>query len=214
MDPHAADRRRMVDEQIRARGVRDAAVLAAMESVPRECFVPEELRHRAFDDGPVPIGDGQTVSQPFVVAHMIERLAVGPEDRVLEIGTGSGYAAAVLGRLAAEVYGVERIGRLAREAAERLAGLGFANVRVRHGDGSLGWAEHAPYQAILVSAGAEEIPPALTEQLAVGGRLLVPVGPVGGVQTLIRITREGPEEYRRERLEPVMFVPLIASETD
>jgi len=210
-DPHAEARRRMVAEQISARGVRDAAVLAAMESVPRERFVPEELRDRAFADGPLPIGDGQTISQPYVVAAMVELLGLGPKDRVLEIGTGTGYAAAVLARVAAEVYTVERFASLASQARERLATLGFSNVHVLHGDGTEGWAEHAPYQGILVSAGAPEIPPALREQLAVGGRLVIPVGPSPGYQTLTRVTRAGADDYREELLDFVVFVPLVPS---
>jgi protein-L-isoaspartate(D-aspartate) O-methyltransferase len=201
----------MVAEQIRARGVRDAAVLAAMESVPRERFVPEAFRERAFADGPLPIGDGQTISQPYVVAAMVELLGLGPKDRVLEIGTGSGYAAAVLARVAAEVYSVERFASLASQARQRLAALGFSNVHVLHGDGSRGWAEHAPYQGILVSAGAPEIPPALREQLAVGGRLVIPVGPSPGYQTLTRVTRAGADDYREEQLDFVVFVPLVPS---
>ena len=202
----------MVDEQIRARGVKDPAVLAAMESVPRESFVPEDYRDRAFADGPLPIGDGQTISQPFIVAWMIERLHLAPGDRVLEIGVGSGYASAVLSRVAGEVFGVELVERLAREAADRLAKLGFGNVRVRQGDGTLGWPEHAPYQGILVSAGAVTIPPALIEQLAPGGRLLIPVGATRSVQMLMRVTREASGELRRETLDPVMFVPLVGAQ--
>jgi protein-L-isoaspartate(D-aspartate) O-methyltransferase len=201
----------MVAEQIRARGVRDPALLAAMESVPRERFVPEELRDRAFADGPLPIGAGQTISQPYVVAAMIELLGLGRGDRVLEVGTGSGYAAAVLARVVAEVYTVERFASLASQADERLASLGFANVHVRHGDGSLGWPEHAPYQGILVSAGAAEIPPALREQLAAGGRLVIPVGPSPGYQTLTRVTRQADDDFREEAFELVAFVPLLPS---
>lgn len=210
-DPFAAERRRMVDEQIRARGVRDPAVLAAMERVRRECFVPEALRGRAFADGPLPIGEQQTISQPYVVAAMVELLQLEPEDRVLEIGSGSGYALAVLARIAAEAYGVERFASLARLARERLAEQGIANARVRHGDGTQGWPEHAPYQGILVSAAAAEIPPALLDQLTLGGRLVMPVGSSPGVQTLTRVTREGARDYRHERLDGVVFVPLVPS---
>ena len=211
-DDFAEQRRHMVETQIAARGVRDAAVLAAMAKLPRERFVAEEHRAAAYADRSLAIGEGQTISQPYVVAAMIEHLALGPEDRVLEVGTGSGFAAAVLGCIAREVYTLERLASLAEAATRRLDALGFANVHVRHGDGTGGWPEHAPYAGILVSAAAAKIPPALREQLALGGRLVIPVGPTPGVQTLLRLTREGREDYRRDSFELVSFVPFIGAE--
>ena len=208
----AALRERMVDQQIEKRGVRDAAVLGAMGKVPRERFVPESLAARAYDDRPLPIGEGQTISQPYIVAMMTEALRLRPEDRVLEIGTGAGYAAAVLAVIAADVYTIERLGGLAESARRRLAELGYANVHVRHGDGSLGWPEHAPYDAIVVAAGAPDVPTALLEQLAIGGRLVMPVGRKLDGQRLVRIERTGADRYEREFLEVVVFVPLIGAQ--
>jgi protein-L-isoaspartate(D-aspartate) O-methyltransferase len=207
-----AERRRcMVNVQVAERGVRDAAVLAAMRQVPRHAFVPWSLREAAYEDEPLPIGEGQTISQPYVVACMLEAVQVTRSDRALEIGTGSGYSAAVLSTIAAEVYTVERIEALARVAGDRLAELGYTNVHVRHGDGTLGWPEHAPYDVIIVTAGGRNIPPALLEQLAIGGRLIMPVGP-SRQQRLIRVTRRGPDDYEHRALEPVTFVPLIGAE--
>ncbi|MFY9821304.1 MAG: protein-L-isoaspartate(D-aspartate) O-methyltransferase [Thermoanaerobaculia bacterium] len=204
-------RNRMVDRQIAGRGVRDPRVLEAMRTVPREAFVPENLAEYAYDDSPLPIGEEQTISQPYVVALMAEALEVGPEDKVLEIGAGSGYAAAVLSRLGREVYAVERHESLAREAGERLARLGYASVHVRHGDGTLGWPEHAPYDAIVVAAGGPDVPPALLGQLAQGGRLVIPVGPDPSTQDLVRVRRaEGGDV--RENLGAVRFVPLIGAQ--
>jgi protein-L-isoaspartate(D-aspartate) O-methyltransferase len=205
-------RERMVQTQVAARGVRDPAVLEAMRSVPREAFLPPELGEFAYADSPLPIERGQTISQPYIVALMAAAARVGPADRVLEIGTGSGYAAAVLGRIAREVYTIERHEELARLAAERLARLGFANVSVRHGDGTLGWPEHAPYDAIVVAAGGPTAPPALLDQLAPGGRLVIPLGEGRTVQQLVRITREGDRGFRREELGDVRFVPLIGAQ--
>jgi protein-L-isoaspartate(D-aspartate) O-methyltransferase len=207
----AGQRERMV-EQIAALGVRDPAVLAAMRAVPRERFVPEHLAHRAYDDGPLPIGEGQTISQPYVVAVMTEALRLQPRDRVLEIGTGSGYAAAVLASIVAEVYTVERVASLAESACRRLVDLGYANVHVRLGDGSLGWAEHAPYDAIVVTAGGPDVPPSLLRQLAPHGRLVMPVGPEPRAQRLVRMVRTADDGYEREDLEEVAFVPLIGAE--
>jgi protein-L-isoaspartate(D-aspartate) O-methyltransferase len=205
-------RERMVRTQIAARGVRDPAVLEAMLSVPREAFLPPELEEFAYTDAPLPIERGQTISQPYIVALMVAAAQLGPGDRVLEIGTGSGYAAAVLGRVAREVYTVERHEELASLAADRLARLGFANVFVRHGDGTLGWREHAPYDAILVAAGGPKVPEALLDQLAAGGRLVIPVGEGREVQQLLRVTREADGGFRREELGDVRFVPLIGAE--
>ncbi len=176
MKNQQAEREKMVETQIAARGVRDPAALAAMRSVPREVFVPPELAEFAYQDTPLPIESGQTISQPYIVALMAAALELGPGDRVLEIGTGSGYAAAVLSRMAREVYTVERHEELARIASRRLRDLGFDNVSVLHGDGTLGCSEHAPYDAIVVAAGGPKVPPSLLDQLAVGGGSSSPSG--------------------------------------
>lgn len=202
----------MVATQIEARGITDPLVLEAMRAVPRERFVPAGLARFAHEDRPLPIGEEQTISQPYIVAVMMQAAELKPGTRVLEIGTGSGYGAAVLSRIAAEVYTVERVDVLAKQACARLAELGYANVRVREGDGTLGWAEHAPYDAILVSAGGPRAPQTLLGQVVVGGRLLMPVGPCAGHQRLVRVTRTDRQEYRYEDLEEVMFVPLIGAE--
>jgi protein-L-isoaspartate(D-aspartate) O-methyltransferase len=207
-----AERRAQMVDLIAARGVRDPAVLTAMRTVPRERFVPESLEHRAYDDGPLPIGEGQTISQPYVVAVMTEALRLQPRDRVLEVGTGSGYAAAVLASIVTEVYTVERVPSLAESASRRLADLGYANVHVRLGDGSLGWSEHAPYDAIVVTAGGPDVPRSLLGQLAPNGRLVMPVGPGPWSQRLIRIVRTAEGADQREELEDVAFVPLIGAE--
>lgn len=198
----------MVQTQLVPRGIADKRVLAAFRTVPREAFVPGELVGEAFDDGPLPLIEGQTISQPYIVAVTAEALQLAGQERVLEVGTGSGYAAAILGALAREVYTVERLPSLASSAAARLRRLGFDNVEVRCGDGTLGWPEHAPYDAVAVAAGGPKVPPALLEQLAVGGRLVMPVGPAAS-QTLVRVTRDGLHEFRTEPLMPVRFVPLI-----
>jgi protein-L-isoaspartate(D-aspartate) O-methyltransferase len=207
----AAQRDRMVERQIAARGVRDPAVLAAMRSVPRERFLPPELEEFAYQDNPLPIDQGQTISQPFIVALMTEALQLGPGDRVLEIGTGSGYAAAVLGGIAREVYTIERHAELAETATSRLRELGFQNIFVRHGDGTLGWPEHAPFDAIVVTAGGPRIPEPLLAQLAPGGRLVIPVGEEK-TQELVRVTRRVDGTLEREELGGVRFVPLIGAE--
>jgi protein-L-isoaspartate(D-aspartate) O-methyltransferase len=205
-------RRLMVENQLERRGIADPLVLAAMGKVPREAFVPPELADEAYADGPLPIGEGQTISQPYIVALMTEALELRGGERVLEIGAGSGYAAAVLAEIAAELFTVERHARLAEEAAARLAGLGYDNVQVRVGDGSRGWPEHAPYEAIVVAAGAPEVPEALKEQLAVGGRLVIPVGRGRTLQDLLRLRRLSETEYQREELGGVRFVPLVGEE--
>jgi protein-L-isoaspartate(D-aspartate) O-methyltransferase len=207
-DPTAAARRQMVDEQIARRGVRDPRVLDAMARVPRHRFVPPEVRHLAYDDSALPIGECQTISQPYIVALMTEALRLGPEDRVLEIGTGSGYQTAVLAELAREVYTVERFESLSRAARELLRELGYGNVHFRVGDGSQGWPEAAPFDAVLVTAAAREVPPALAEQMAPGGRLVLPLGD-RSLQDLVRITRT-PDGWREERLTSCRFVPLVA----
>ncbi|HTG35586.1 MAG TPA: protein-L-isoaspartate(D-aspartate) O-methyltransferase [Thermoanaerobaculia bacterium] len=205
-------RKEMVDRQIAARDVRDERVLEALRTVPREAFVPERLAEFAYDDMPLPIGEEQTISQPFVVALMAEALEIRPGDKVLEIGAGSGYAAAVLSRLAREVWTVERHPSLAREARERMARLGYRNVHVLHGDGTLGWPEHAPYDAIVVAAGGPEVPQALLDQLAVGGRLVIPIGPDLRTQNLVRVRRRADGSVVREDLGGVRFVPLIGAQ--
>jgi len=203
---------RMVSEHLLARGIRDKSVLRAMREVPREEFLPPALVRFAYDDGPLPIEAGQTISQPYIVAYMIEALELEGTERVLEIGTGSGYAAAVLSRCAAEVFTVERIASLAESARGRLQALGYGNVTVHLGDGTLGWPEHGPYQGIVVTAGAPELPASLLSQLAPEGRLVIPVGPTQHLQTLIRVRRVGEHDFRREELCPVRFVPLIGAE--
>ncbi|HUP20223.1 MAG TPA: protein-L-isoaspartate(D-aspartate) O-methyltransferase [Gemmatimonadota bacterium] len=210
-DSRARERRRMVETQIAGRGIRDPAVLAAMAAVPRESFLPEEMAEFAYRDSPLPILEDQTISQPYIVALMAEAAGVKPGDRVLEIGTGSGYAAAVLAEIAGEVYTVERHAALADWARRRLAVAGYSHVHVRQGDGTRGWPEHAPYDAIVVAAGGPEIPPSLREQLAPGGRLIVPVGATPRMQELVRITREN-GDYRWEDLGAVRFVPLVGAE--
>lgn len=200
-------RRAMVRDQLSARGIADARILAAMGEVPRERFVPPHLHRHAYDDCALPIEADQTISQPYIVALMAEAAAIRPEDRLLEVGAGSGYAAAVLGRLAREVIAIERHAQLARLASERLAALGYANVRVIGGDGTRGVPEAAPFDAILVPAAAAEPPPALLDQLGEGGRLVMPVG--GSVcQTLVRLTRTT-RGLVRDEYGPVAFVPLI-----
>jgi protein-L-isoaspartate(D-aspartate) O-methyltransferase len=205
------ERSRLV-ELLSRRGIRDERTLEAFRTVPREEFLSDALAEFAYEDSPLPIEQGQTISQPYIVALTVEALGLKGGERVLEIGTGSGYAAAILGRIAREVYTVERIDSLATSAADRLARLGFDSVHVRCADGSLGWPEHAPYDAIAVAAGSPSVPPALLEQLAIGGRLVIPVGPGEDDQQLLRVTRVAAGEYRQEPLEDVRFVPLIGEQ--
>jgi protein-L-isoaspartate(D-aspartate) O-methyltransferase len=207
-----ARRLRMVEEQLAGREIRDARVLQAFRDVPRHRFVPPELADRAYDDRALPIEAGQTISQPYVVALMVEALGLGPHDRLLEVGTGSGYAAALCSRLCAEVYTIERHAALAELARARIAELGYANVRVRTGDGTLGWPERAPFDAILVSAGGPRVPETLEAQLAIGGRLVIPVGELRGFQKLLRLTRTESGTLEREDLCEVAFVPLVGAE--
>ena len=202
----------MVDQQILSRGVRDPAVVSAMRTVPREAFIEERLLDFAYDDAPLPIEEGQTISQPFIVAVMVEALELSPDDGVLEIGAGSGYAAAVLSRVAGEVHAVERHATLAELAQQRARRLGYDNIEIIQGDGSLGWIEHAPYDAILVSAGGPDVPQTLLEQLAIGGRLVMPVGDEPRGQELLRIVRTAEHEYDQSSLGKVQFVPLIGSQ--
>lgn len=207
-----AARADMVERQVRARGVTDVRVLDAMRRVPRERFVPPHLRHLAYEDKALPIASGQTISQPYIVGFMIEALQLQASERVLEVGTGSGYAAAVLSLIAGEVWTIERHASLAAAAADRLGNEGFENVHVRCGDGTLGWPEHAPFDAIVITAGGPEVPPTLSTQLTIGGRLVMPIGESVEHQRLVRITRDGPDEFRRTDLINVRFVPLIGAE--
>lgn len=202
----------MVKTQIVARGIRDQAVLEAMRTIPREAFVPASVVPFAYEDEALPILEGQTISQPYVVAAMIEAVDPRRGDRALEIGTGSGYAAAVLAHIVSEVFTVERLAALAESASRRLADLGHHNVRVRCGDGTLGWLEHAPYDVIIVTAAGPKVPPALLDQLAVGGRLVMPVGSTRLFQRLVRVTRLAENEYEHTELEGVTFVPLIGEQ--
>ncbi|MBV8185901.1 MAG: protein-L-isoaspartate(D-aspartate) O-methyltransferase [Alphaproteobacteria bacterium] len=202
----------MVRRQIAGRGVGDLRVLAAMEKVPREAFLPDALREFAYEDTPLPIEEGQTMSQPYIVARMADAAHIGPGDKVLEIGAGSGYAAAVLSELAERVFTIERHPALADLARARLEQLGYRNVDVRTGDGTLGWPEQAPFDAIIATAGGPRVPDSLRGQLSVGGRLVMPVGPTRSAQMLIRLTRTGPETWHQEGIEDVRFVPLIGEE--
>lgn len=192
-------REALVTHTLVARGIRSQLVLGAMRSVPREPFLPPEMAEFAYEDNRLPIATGQTISQPYIVALMVEALELRGGERVLEIGTGSGYAAAVLARIAKDVYTVERVGQLAEKAASALARLGIANVHVRHADGTHGWADRAPYDAIVVAAGGPAVPEALKRQLRIGGRLVMPVGTDLHVQELVRVTRPSYDEYKSER---------------
>jgi protein-L-isoaspartate(D-aspartate) O-methyltransferase len=209
-DRFEAARERMVADQLVARGIADRRVLAAFAKVPREAFVPPEFADRAYEDNPLPIGEGQTISQPFIVALMAEAAEIAPEARILEVGAGSGYAAAILAALAREVVTIERHASLAAAAKAALAKLGIGNVTVIEGDGSRGFPERAPFDAILVAAAAPALPAALRAQLAEGGRLVIPVD-ADGHQDLLVITRRG-ERFEETSLGPVRFVPLVASE--
>jgi protein-L-isoaspartate(D-aspartate) O-methyltransferase len=200
----------MVDTQIAARGIRDADVLRAMREVPRERFVPAPLGELAYEDIPLPIEAGQTISQPYIVAHMIEAAKLSGSDRALEIGAGSGYAAAVMSRVAGQVYAIERHAELAELARQRMAALGYANVEIHTGDGTRGWPEAAPFDAILIAAAGPSIPKPLSRQLAIGGRLVMPVGSAH-VQRLVRVTRRGKDGFDRDYLGDVCFVPLIGT---
>ena len=205
----AAERAQMV-HLIERNGVGDSATLAAMRSVPRHEFVPANLRRRAYGDHPLPIGLGQTISQPFIVAYMTEILRPKPGMKVLEVGTGSGYQAAVLSAVGCDVYSVEIITQLQAPAQERLTRLGFDRVRARHGDGHFGWPEEAPFDAIIVTAAAGFIPPALVDQLKPGGRMVIPVGNAYAVQNLILLTKDSNANVRTRMLLPVRFVPMTS----
>jgi protein-L-isoaspartate(D-aspartate) O-methyltransferase len=211
MADFAAEREKMVRQQIAGRGIEGARLLDAFRAVPRELFVPEGVREFAYEDGPLPIEAGQTISQPYIVALMIEAAGIAPGDRVLEIGAGSGYAAAVMSRVASEVIGVERHAELAGLARERMERLGYGNVRIIEGDGTAGLPAEAPFEAILCAASGSHVPEALRRQLAIGGILVMPVGEPEAVQNLIKVTRRGEEDFEREDLGPVRFVPLIGT---
>ena len=208
-DRDEAARERMVSRHLAGRDIRDPSVLEAMGRVPRHLFVPPALRSRAYDDTPLPIGHGQTISQPYIVALMTQLVRPRPGDRALEVGTGSGYQAAVLARLVKEVFSVEIVEVLAREAEARLRELGYRNVTVRAGDGYGGWPERAPFDVILVTAAPDHVPPALVEQLARGGRMAIPVGPRGREQLLRVIEKDEEGRVRTREVAPVLFVPLV-----
>jgi len=205
----ARERTEMVRKQIERRGVKDAAVLDAMRSVGRHCFVPPAHARDAYQDHPLPIGTGQTISQPYIVALMTELLAPKPSYKVLEVGTGSGYQAAVLARIVRKVYTIEIFPSLAKQAADRLARLGYKNVEVKAGDGYDGWPEHAPYDAIIVTAAASKVPPPLIRQLKAGGRMCIPVRGAYGVEELIVLTKDKQGTVSRKAVLPVRFVPLL-----
>ena len=205
-------RESMVVNQVAARGVRSENVLNAMREVPRELFVPNKLAEFAYDDSPLRIEAGQTISQPYIVALMTEALGLRGGEKVLEIGAGSGYAAAVLSEIAGEVYTIETIEELAKSAASILAKLGYDNVQVLHGDGTLGWQEHAPYDGIVVTAGGPEVPESLKQQLKIGGRMIIPIGKHKHFQELIRVTRISETRFQSEDLADVRFVPLIGAQ--
>lgn len=206
-DGYGGYRTRLV-ESLRLQGIRDLAVLKAFAEVPRHLFVPDALRHRAYDDAPLPIGAGQTISRPFVQATYLEALRLQPNDRVLEIGTGSGYETALLASLAGQVFTVERVRGLAEQARRGLREAGVTNVSILVGDGTLGWSAYAPYQAILVAAGGPQVPRPLLEQLAPGGRLLLPLGERAGAQVLTLVRRTG-DGFERQTIGDARFVPLI-----
>ncbi len=207
-DRYALKRQQMIEQDIRGRGFRDPLVLTVMGKAPRHLFVDESFRERAYEDHPLPIGEGQTISQPYVVALMTGALRLKQSDRVLEIGTGSGYQAAVLAGIVKQVYTIEIRKLLADKAAERLAALGYKNVTVRYADGYFGWEEHAPFDAIMITAAANHIPPPLIKQLKEGGRLIVPLGSTVYFQTLTLATkRKG--ELDVEQMSPVAFVPMV-----
>jgi protein-L-isoaspartate(D-aspartate) O-methyltransferase len=205
-DPAQSARLRMVETQLRSRGIANPAVLQAMSRVPRHMFVPADLKPFAYDDRPLPIGRGQTISQPYIVAYMTEALQVRPEDTVLEIGTGSAYQAAVLAELARHVYTIEIIPDLAEQARRSLRDMGYRNVDVRSGNGYFGWAEHAPFARIIVTAAPPEIPKALIDQLAVGGMMVLPVGT--GMQEIV-IVSKGAGGVTQQKTIPVRFVPMV-----
>ncbi|MCB2192448.1 MAG: protein-L-isoaspartate(D-aspartate) O-methyltransferase [Deltaproteobacteria bacterium] len=207
-EDYAAQRQEMVARQLAARDISDQGVLEAMNQVPRHEFVPPKMRGRAYGDHPLPIGQGQTISQPYIVAFMSQAVRIKPGDKVLEIGTGSGYQAAVLAAMGAQVYSVEIIPKLAAQAEARLRRLGY-QVRVKVGDGNFGWPDQAPFEAILVTAAARHIPPKLVEQLKKGGRMIIPVGPDSWAEELVLLTKDDHGKVSRRSLMAVRFVPLV-----
>jgi len=202
----------MVARQLEARGIRDARVIEAMKRIPRHAFVAAAMRREAYEDSPLPIEEGQTISQPYIVALMLEAARLGAGDRMLEVGAGSGYASAVAAQLVAHVDAVERHARLVELARARLARLGIANVDIHVGDGSAGWPSGAPYDAIVVAAAGPRVPAALREQLAVGGRLVIPVASGYGAQRLVLVERRGDADWHEDDLGGVMFVPLVGAQ--
>lgn len=207
-DEFTSQRMSMVDSQIQARGVADARVLEAMRQVPRHLFVPDDVRGYAYADEPLPIGEGQTISQPYIVAYMTEALSLKGGEKILEVGTGSGYQTAILAKIAREVYTVEVVGSLARRAEEILRRLDYQNIRFKVGDGTFGWPENAPFDAIMVTAAPPSVPKQLQEQLAPSGRMIIPVGQ--GFQELVLVSRRK-KDFKKKRLLPVRFVPLIST---
>jgi protein-L-isoaspartate(D-aspartate) O-methyltransferase len=201
--------RRMVDEQLRGRDIADTRVLRAMERVPREAFVPPDLRRRAYDDAALPIGSGQTISQPYMVARILQELGLDGDERALDVGTGSGYQAAVLAEIAARVFSIEIIPSLANQARQRLQELGYGNIEVKIGDGYQGWPEKAPFDAIVVAAAAPEVPAALVAQLKPGGRMVIPVGGSSEIQYLKLLIKRADGGVDEKRVLPVRFVPLV-----
>ena len=205
-------RQQMVDVQIARRGIKSERVLEAMRAVPRENFVDEVFKKSAYEDSPLPIGEGQTISQPLIVALMIEAAEVGPGSRVLEVGAGSGYAAAVISRIAEKVYAIERHASLVEKARRRFQTLGYENIELTAGDGTLGWPERQPFDVIMVAAASPGVPEALKQQLAIGGRMVIPVGSQERGQTLLKLTRNNKTTFEEKDLGGVMFVPLIGEQ--
>jgi protein-L-isoaspartate(D-aspartate) O-methyltransferase len=212
MTDYAAEREAMVERQLRRRGITEPHILDAFRAVPREAFVSPDYAQLAYGDHPLPIEAGQTISQPFIVALMIQAAAIGAGDSVLEVGSGSGYAAAVISRIAARVIGIERQSDLVETARDRLRQLGYDNVAIVEGDGTRGWSDEAPYDAILAAASGSHVPGALVAQLAPNGRLVMPVGEPGRVQELVKVTKQEDAILKQENLGGVRFVPLIGEE--
>jgi len=212
MADFASEREDMVERQLRRRGITEPDILDAFRAVPREAFVGEDVSQHAYGDYPLPIGAGQTISQPYIVALMIQAAAIGAGDKVLEVGAGSGYAAAVISRIADKVIGIERHHELVDTARERLRRLGYANVEIVEGDGTLGWPDEAPYDAVLAAASGSHVPESLIAQLVPGGRLIIPLGEPGWAQELVKVTRLTDGSLKRENLGGVRFVPLIGEE--
>ena len=205
------ERERMVEKQIIARGITDSATIEAMKDVPRHLFIPDQLWHSAYQDRPLSIGYEQTISQPYIVAYMTALLEIESDDKVLEIGTGSGYQAAVLAEIADSVYTIEIVEELAKQAEEKFLGLNINNIKVKFGDGYFGWQEYAPFDKIIVTAAAEEIPPMLIEQLVEGGKMILPVGPTFSVQYLVLVEKKN-GKVKKQKMLPVRFVPFTRDE--